>query len=233
MDEALGNADLKQQLMSDGHAAFDAGDYARALDFYHRAALIDNTDSAVWTAIGLAFNNLEFPREAWRSYLLALQMDPRSPDALWHASEFLFEIEDLPLADLFLRHYLAAEQDAEKLEEARQLRHEIHTEAQARGVVLEQVRSAAAEEVLEGKSGAQVPLGETGSMGHEQDDDDPEEELQLSEEELEEMALSGSRFIPPLSLRLSGFDGRCQHCSLQIPHDAPYCWSCRMIHFYE
>jgi tetratricopeptide (TPR) repeat protein len=231
MDEAVDTADLKQQLMADGHEAFDAADYTRALEFYHRAALLDSSDGGVWTSIGLTFNNLEFPRETWRSYLLALQMDPRNADALWYAAEFLFEIEDLPLADLFLGHYLNVEADSEKQNEARQLRREIHAEAQARGVVLEQDRAQAAEEVLEGTPNAE--LLQEGDEGSSPEVEQEEQEVQLSEEELEEIAMADGRFVAPLMLRLSGFEGRCDHCKLQIPFDAPYCWSCKMIHFYE
>lgn len=234
MDEAADNAALKQQLMADGHAAFDAGDYARALDFYHRVALLDHSDVAVWTSIGLTFSNLDFPREAWRSYLLAMQIDPRSADALWYASEFLFEIEDLPLADLFLGHYLTVEQDADKLQEARQLRDEIRAEGKVRGVDFGDARTEDAQFMLDNPEHAEI--GEPP-----QDEQDPEElpanteseDWRMSEEELEEAALDGRRFVPPLVLRLSGFEGICQHCKLQIPLDAPYCWSCKMIHFYD
>jgi tetratricopeptide (TPR) repeat protein len=231
-DDQRVDTELKAQLLEGGHVSFDSGDYTRALDLYHRVSLLDKSDSAIWTSLGLTFNNLDFPREAWRSYLLALNLDPRNTDALWYAAEFLFQIEDLPLADLFLGHYLALEQDVDKVAEARELREEIHTEAKARGVTLEQARGEVAASMLEGGDSA---VSE--QIGAETDAEDvPVEESadwQLSEDELEQMALQGGRFTPPLQLRLSGFEAGCQHCGLQIPFDAPYCWSCKMIHFYD
>jgi tetratricopeptide (TPR) repeat protein len=234
MNNPGNDAQLKQQLLADGHGAFDAGDYTRALDYYHRAALLDNGDPAAWTGLGLCFSNLDFPREAWRSYLLALSIEPRNPDALWYASEFLFELEDLPLADLFLGHYLAVEQDADKLAEARQLRAEIHAEAEARGLSLGLDRGDEAAAVLESEGNAEL-----GAQLEQQPADEavePEltaDDVRLSDEELEAQALLGERFVPQLALRLSGFEGNCQHCALNIPQDAPYCYSCKMIHFYD
>jgi hypothetical protein len=228
MDDTANNTELKEQLLADGHEAFDASDFMRALDFYHRAALLDANDIAVWTALGLTFSNLDFPREAWRSYLLALNIEPSNANALWYAAEFLYEVEDLSLADLFLGNYLMVEEDPEKQQEGRQLRDEIRAEGKARGISFDDTRSADAQHMLDNPD--QPTL-----------DDEPElagnatasEDWSMSEDELEEAALSDGRFTPPLSLRLLGSEGFCQHCKLQIPLDAPYCWSCKMIHFYE
>jgi tetratricopeptide (TPR) repeat protein len=229
MDQAANNTERKEQLIGDGHAAFDAGDFTRALDFYHRAALLDANDITVWTSLGLTFNNLDFPREAWRSYLLALNIEPSNANSLWYASEFLYEIEDLPLADLFLGHYLQVEEDPEKLDEARQLREEIRAEGKARGISFDDARSTDAQHMLDNPD--QPALDD--EPGENEAEDTLSEDWRMSEDELEQAALSGGRFTPPLSLRLLGSDGMCQHCKLQIPLDAPYCWSCKMIHFYE
>jgi tetratricopeptide (TPR) repeat protein len=40
-------------------------------------------------------------------------------------------------------------------------------------------------------------------------------------------------FVADLSLQLTGFAGTCSNCSIQIPRDAPYCYSCKRPHFYN
>jgi tetratricopeptide (TPR) repeat protein len=232
-DPAASDQALKRQLIEVGDSAFDEGDYMRALDNYHRASLVDHGDAAVWTALGLTFNNLDFSREAWRSYLLALSVEPNRADALWYASEFLFQLEDLALADLFLSRYIEVEQDAERLQEARQLQQEIHAEAESRGIQLSADRADEAEALLENSDGSTVAEQIDAAGQAEEEDEITMEDILLSDEELETEALAGERFIPPLSLKLNGFESTCSHCGLQIPADAPYCWSCRMIHFYE
>ncbi|MDQ3023038.1 MAG: hypothetical protein M3R04_01440 [bacterium] len=228
------NNGLKDQLYAEGHLAFDSDNFLRALDCYHRASLLDSSDAKVWVALGLTFSNLDFPREAWRSFLLALSLDKVNTNALWHAAEFLFEIEDLALADLFLGRYLALEVDEERLAEAHQLRKEMHFEAAARGITLPKGRGEQVEAMFDAVTNADV-RAQIGSLDTEehQADEMEEEEIQLSDEELEAQALGSTHFLPPLALRLSGFDGRCRHCSLQIPADAPFCWSCRIILFYD
>ena len=225
---------LKQQLFDSGNASFDDGDYARALDSYHRITVLDPRDAAAWSALGLTLSNLDFPREAWRSYLLALNLAPSNPDTLWYATEFLFQIEDLALADLFLGRYLEVEQDAEKLGEARLMRSEIRAEAQSRGIELEAERGAEAETLLASETNRDAFESDEAGADPELDVEDADDEVvsQLSDEELEELAVSG-RFIPPLVLSLRGFGANCRHCGAHIPADAPHCWSCKMIHFYE
>jgi tetratricopeptide (TPR) repeat protein len=232
-DIASDNTELKAQLLEAGHAAFDNEDFTAALEQYHRACLLDPNDAAVWTALGLTFSNLEFPREAWRSYLLALHFEPENRNALWYSAEFLASMGDLDLALMLLERYMGLEDDPERRTEAQELQTQLKQEAQDHGLNLDAGRRAAASDLLQG--GSQAATGEL--LVHESEAETEGEaapaDIALSDEELEALALSGQTFIPPLTLTLSGFEAVCPHCSLHIPRDAPFCWSCRMIHFYD
>ena len=111
----------KDELLAKGDEAFDAEEFEKALDFYHRATVLDGQDVNAWNALGMTYYNLDFPREAWRSYKLALHVDPDNLDSLWYAAEFLFNMEDYLLAKAFLTRYIERETEPERLANAKSL----------------------------------------------------------------------------------------------------------------
>lgn len=223
--------EAKRQLIEAGDAAFDAEDYERALDCYHRASVLDGHDAAVWSALALTYANLEFPREAWRSHKLALNADGDDPDVLWYAGEFLFNMEDYELARLVLSRYLQLEEDAARRAEAREL-----------------VEEAARQLGLDDAEGAGLNIEEGVPVEEEADEEELPEgfvvEGDAAEDEdgedLEDFALGGDLaeldedgFVAGLALRLTGLHARCGHCGAGLPEDAPYCYQCLTPHFYE
>ncbi len=114
-------ATAKRELMAKGDKAFDAEDFEKALDYYHRVTVLDGQDSTAWNALGMTYYNLDFPREAWRSYKLSLQVDPENLETLWYAAEFLYNMEDFLLAKAFLNRYIEREIDPDRLGAAKSL----------------------------------------------------------------------------------------------------------------
>lgn len=231
-----GDSAAKQRLVEEGNKAFDANEFERALDCYHRASLVAGADPEVWNLLGLAYMNLDFLEEAWRSYKLALQIDPDNLDSLWYAGEFLIDIEDLALARLVLGRYLELEEDESKRREAQEMFKEANLELGEDGN--EPVPLGFAEEndladdekdsdELGGVEGDAEPAS---SQGDEEDEDGVDGDYQAGgETELEDP----EQFVAHLSLQLVVADSKCNNCETAIPKDAPYCYSCKAPHFYE
>jgi tetratricopeptide (TPR) repeat protein len=221
----------KERLLGAGHEAFDEEQYARALDCYHRASLLDAADSDVWTALGMAYANLDLHREAWRSYKLALICDPDNVDALWYAAEFLFNMEDFLLAKAILERYIPLEAEVQRRAEADELLSEVLRQIGDDDDIRDRPRYAGAEDLLELDEDDDDPLD-----GFEIDDepqrprDDYAEELaQLSGRDPDE----DQDFIASLHLELTGMQAKCGKCSTPLPLDAPYCYNCLAPHIYE
>jgi len=220
----------KADLLAAGNEAFDAEKYERALECFHRASVIDGSDAEVWSSLGLTYANLDFPQEAWRSYKLALYNDPEHRDTLWYAGEFLFNMEDFELAKLLLERYIRVEGDESRREEAREILTEVNLQLgvdEDQSTLLESVE--AADELEEDQ---EVPEGfvvddEAGDEGVWEDEDADYDDEELSLEEGE------GGFIASLNLELTGMKATCSHCAAGLPQDAPYCYSCKMPHFYE
>jgi tetratricopeptide (TPR) repeat protein len=212
----------KQDFIDRGNAAFDAEQYEAALEAYHSASLIDGQDAAVWSLLGLTYANLEFPREAWRSYLLSLHLSPDDMGTVWYAGEFLYTMGDLPLARVFLRRYLGLETDAEKRAEAEELLAAIEAEIGPEPEDTENVD----ELVSQLENAEQPPAVGTQVQA-------------IDEGELESLAFTVADegeplpFEAVLSLKLTGFDSKCEGCSAAIPYDAPFCYICKLPHFYQ
>lgn len=237
---AAGGAQTKEQLMAAGNAAFDADDYERALEYYHQATVLDGADAAAWNALAMTYYNMDFPREAWRSYKLALRADAENLQTLWYAGEFLFNMEDYTLSKMLLSHYVELETDPERA-------------AEARALIVE------AEELLgeEGESGGSKPgLPATGGEDEEEQDeeelpegfgyedehdedegeddgeaeDESDDEGYGEEEDLEDD--DAEVFVAGLGLQLTGTEAKCDSCGTGIPLDAPHCYRCLAPHFY-
>jgi tetratricopeptide (TPR) repeat protein len=221
----------RERLLAAGNQAFDDEDYARALDCYHRASVLDGSDARVWGMIGLAYANLELHREAWRSFKLALVCDPEEMDTQWYAAEFLYNIEDFFLARLLLERYVTRETDAERLAEAEEMLADVRRLATDDDELRERPRftgsddpdDAGEEEELAGfdiEDEVEIPA----------DDADPDyDELEDGEfgEETDE------QFTASLQLELTGMASRCLKCAAALPLDAPYCYNCLAPHLYE
>lgn len=220
----------RAQLLKAGHDAFDKENYKKALDSYNRAAVLDGSDPEVWYSLGLAYYNLGFNREAWRSYKLAIHTDPDSIEAVWYAAEFLYNIEDYPLSKLLLEKYLQMETDTEKIEEARELLgevlHELGGEEPERPLAVPRpANEEEEEEEEEDLEGFDVEEEEELEEEEEEEYDEEDDDLGLEEEEGE--------FVPGLDLRLSGFESSCAKCATPLPLDAPYCYNCHAPVFYK
>lgn len=214
----------KRELMAKGDEAFDADEYEKALDFYHRATVLDGQDVQAWNALGLTYYNLDFPREAWRSYKLALHVDPDNLDALWYAAEFLYNMEDYLLAKAFLTRYLEREVDPERLSSAKTMLEETEI-----GIAKSQEEEQADDDE-EDEEPDDEDLPEGFEVEDDEDEDDEDEDY-LDDDEL--MDDEDETFVATLTLQLEGTDARCQNCSTRIPLDAPYCYHCLAPHFYE
>jgi tetratricopeptide (TPR) repeat protein len=251
MEEVLSSEQLeaKLDLMARGDSAYDEGDFTLALDCYHRASVIDRHDPATWCALGMAYYNLDFNREAWRSYLLALHCDPKRPDSLWYSAEFLVGVGDMHLASTLLSTYLTVETDPERLAEARALLAETlealkgsPLTAEQRAEVAEALNQLArtpedAEQAapaeLDPENLPRQSAEESETENQDEDGQAGNEAAEDEEEEADEYYEVDGGFVATLSLQLSGMAGLCEHCKTSIPYDAPYCFSCLMPHFYE
>lgn len=226
------NSAAKQALMDAGDSAYDEGDFSLALDRYHRACLLDRSDPRVWCALGMTYYSLDFNREAWRSYLLALMCAPADPDTLWYCAEFMAGVGGTALARIFLKRYLEAEEDAGRIAEARELLASLP--ADAAEAALNEHDQAAAAELLAGAAVDPLSGAVEGGAAEAASADAPEEEAEEGggEAEVYGEAPEGA-FIANLALQLEGIGAHCRHCATGIPYDAPYCYACLMPHFYE
>ena len=221
----------RERLLAAGHEAFDGEDYARALDCYHRASVLDGSDPKVWGMVGLAYANLELHREAWRSYKLALVCDPEDMDTLWYAAEFLYNIEDFLLARLLLERYVTRETDPARVEEAEEMLTDARRLATDDDELRERPRFTGSDDPddsIEEEELAGFVIEDEVEIAA--DDADPDYvELDGSElgEETEE------QFTASLQLELTGMASRCTKCASALPLDAPYCYSCLAPHLYE
>lgn len=223
----------KVALVESGNIAFDQENYEKALDCFHKASLIDGSDAEVWCLLGMSYANLDFPREAWRSYKLALHVDTDNVDALWYAGEFLFNMDDMELAGMLLTRYASLEKDEEKLNETREMLEEVRANLNLDGEETGDPRKYSGvnaegdevEDLDDELQGMEIEDGELGAGVQDYDDDD--DGFDLAEEE------GGGEFVAGLALQLSGMQAKCQSCQTAIPDDAPYCYSCRTPHFYE
>ena len=224
----------RAELISTGDAAFDREDYERALECYHRASALDGSEPEIWAFLGLTYANLDFPREAWRSYKLALTVDPEHTDTLWYAAEFLANMEDYLLAKLLLERYILRETDTNQLSLARELLANVSQHAPAG---MEQ-RTAKASVAMEGED--EDDFDEDDSLEDSFENEDlvsDEDDGEFDDDELEasadELDVEEEAFVASLSLQLTGMESRCSNCGASIPLDAPYCYSCNAIQFYR
>ena len=218
----------KDELLAKGDEAFDAEEFEKALDFYHRATVLDGQDVNAWNALGMTYYNLDFPREAWRSYKLALHVDPDNLDSLWYAAEFLFNMEDYLLAKAFLTRYIERETEPERLANAKSLLEDVELGIQKQ----QEEEPPDKDEELAEEEEDEKELPE----GFEYEDDEEDEEYDDDEEYVEDDELlddEDETFVATLTLQLEGTDARCQNCSTRIPLDAPFCYHCLAPHFYE
>lgn len=220
----------KQRLLAAGDEAFDQENFARALDCYHRATVIDSADSRVWALLGMAYANVDLHREAWRSYKLALVCDPDNTEALWYAAEFLVNMEDFLLAKAILERYISIEEQQSLREEAREMLSEVIRQIGDDDLIRDRPRYTGTEDPLEID-----------------DEDDPLEGFEIEDEAgLEDDEYGGEsplhsvtdgddeeEFLASLQLELSGMRAKCGKCSTPLPQDAPYCYSCLAPHIYE
>jgi len=217
----------KLRLIEAGNDAFDSEDYMRALDCFHRASVLDGSDGSVWCTLAMAYANLDMPREAWRSYKLALLADPDDTETLWYAAEFLFNLEDFSIARVFLERYIALEGDVRKQAEARELLKEAILQVGDDDDIRERPR-------FTGSDDPELEDDEEDFEGFEfedeaddlaEDDDDLDDLFELPIDEDQE-------FQATLNLELTGMRSKCSNCSVALPLDAPYCYSCLAPHIY-
>lgn len=221
----------RDRLLAAGHEAFDCEDYARALDCYHRASVLDGSDPRVWGLVGLAYANLDLHREAWRSFKLALVCDPEDLDTQWYAAEFLYNIEDFLLARLLLERYVTRETDPTRLEEAEEMLADVRRFATDDDELRERPRFTGSDDPddsLEEEELAGFDIeDEVGTSADSADPDDDDLDLIELGEETEE------QFTASLQLELTGMASRCSKCRSALPLDAPYCYNCLAPHLYE
>jgi len=149
---------------------------------------------------------------------------------VWYAAEFLYNIEDYPLAKLLLERYLAMETDQEKIDEARELLREVLRELGGeepeRPLAVPQPATEEEEpEEVDELEGFDVEDEDDLAEEDEEDLDEEEDDLAFEEEEGE--------FVPGLELRLTGMEATCAKCATPIPLDAPYCYNCHAPVFYK
>ncbi len=230
------------QLMDKGHSAFDEEDFRLALDSYHQASVLDGSGAEVWSCLGLTFTNLAFPREAWRSHKLALAAEPDNVDSLWYAAEFLFNMDDFELANFILERYLQIETDRERLEEARALREECRAHMSEHGKKVPVLAStgndddsdpddADDDEDDDELAGFGYDEGDEDEPRGGADDDFEDEDFAADIDDVEDEGELA--FVADMSVNLTGMSGKCSNCRMNIPEDAPYCFNCRAVHFYE
>ncbi|MCH7472647.1 hypothetical protein IIA79_06820 [bacterium] len=222
----------KRDLLSAADDAFDAEEYERALDCYHRASLLDGRDPGVWRNLGLTYYNLEFPREAWRSYKLALQADPEDVDTLWYAGEFLAAVEDYAMARFILQRYLELEEEEERCEDARRLLAEAKLKLDS-----EDSPKRKSDLIVYGDAEEAAEDDEEDELaGFEIEGDEPEDPLDEDDFADIEDDSGGQEdvegFVASLQLQMGGMEAACSNCATAIPRDAPYCYSCNAPYFY-
>lgn len=240
----------KARLEEKGNEALDNDDYKLALECFHKLTILDGSDPNSWNMLGVCFSNLEFAREAWRSYMLALAADPENLDALWYASEFLSSMEDFEMARLMMTRYMELETDEERLEEARESLDEINRQLGDRrtgtptAIVtdedLDSMEVGIDEDEQELPDGYELDddddddSGLELDFGDEDEFDDPEEEQYVDDEEGPVLSdEEEAAFVASVSLQLTGIAMNCKNCGAALPADAPYCFACRSICFYE
>lgn len=224
----------KEQLLAAGDSAFDNEDFEKALDFYHRATVLDGQDPVAWTALAMTYFNMEFVKEAWRSYKLALRADPDNTATMWYASEFLFNMEDYELARALLERYLEREVDPERLIEAKDMLAECEREIAMRGGEAKAkplIRSGDDEDIEDLDEDDELPEGY--ELDDEDEDDDFDDDDLDDELDEESFDLDEESFVATLVLQLNGQEAQCENCATRIPLDAPYCFNCLAPHFYE
>lgn len=222
----------KDQLFEAGNEAFDAEAYQAAFECYHKASLLDPSDPEVWNSLGLTYANLDYPREAWRSYRIALLADPESLNALWYGAEFLFNQEDFELCRVLLQRYLQLEEDAEARDEAEQLLQEVTHLVGEDPPALKPRASDDDSDDDPGDGDAELPAGFGSEEADEpvsaKDDDDFEDD-----EPVEVDLPDAGAFYASVELRLGDLSHKCPHCSAALPWDAPYCYACNAPCFYS
>jgi tetratricopeptide (TPR) repeat protein len=239
----------KTRLEAKGSEALDEEDYKLALECYHKLTILDGANPEPWNMIGVCFANLEFPREAWRSYMLALSADPENLDALWYASEFLINMEDFDLARLILSRYIELETDEERLEEAREELDQVNRQLgdkrssrKSATISVEDDEIEDLEMVIE--DDPEIPDGyavdevedDLSDFEEDEDEDDFED---LDADEFEDDDNTGmseeeeETFVASVTLQLTGVALSCRNCGTALPVDAPYCFGCKSICFYE
>ena len=226
----------RAELITAGDEAFDAEDYERALECYHRASVLDGSDPDIWAYLGLTFSNLDFPREAWRSYKLALTADPEHTDTLWYAAEFLANLEDYVLAKIMLERYILRETDANQLSLARELLQAVSQhvpETQEAGSQRQPIDSDDPEDEVFGDLDDDELELDTDDDEDSLDDDDDFGSDALDYEDNSYVEQNDEAFVANLTLQLGGMETNCGNCRAAIPLDAPYCYNCNAIQFYR
>lgn len=222
----------KEQLMAAGDSAFDNEDFEKALDLYHRATVLDGQDPVAWTALAMTYFNMEFIKEAWRSYKLALRADPDNTATMWYASEFLFNMEDYELAKALLERYTERESDPERLLEAKDMLAECERELAMRGGGSKSKPASRISEDEDDDEDEDEELPE-GYEVEEEDEEDEFEDDDLDDMDDEDFDADDETFVATLVLQLNGQEAQCENCATRIPLDAPYCYNCLAPHFYE
>ena len=230
----------KARLLDKGNEALDRDDYKLALECFHKVTVIDGADAEGWNLLGVSFSNLDFSKEAWRSYMLALAVDPENVAALWYSAEFLITMEDFELARLMLSRYIELEDDEERLAEANEELAEVTRQLGDRSTKKPSLDLSSDEETDgvasdDDQDEEDLPDGfaidsdddEFGSEEYEDEEDGYDENIDSMSEEEEE------KFIASVTLQLTGMNAACGACSTPVPTDAPYCYSCKSICFYE
>jgi tetratricopeptide (TPR) repeat protein len=225
----------KDELMEAGNEAFDAEAYSAAFECYHKASLLDPSDPEVWNALGLAYANQDYTREAWRSYRIALLADPDNLNALWYSCEFLYNQEDFLLCKILLQRYIALEEEPEALAEAEELLQEVtHLIGEDDAEV--DIPDGIIDFDEENDGTEKLPAGfeEEGAEGPPVKpvvEEDEEEEVDDIEEVFDDEE-ANHQFVAGVHLQLADMSGKCGQCATALPADAPFCYACNAPVFY-
>ncbi len=88
----------KEEWFDLGGKYIDKEDFNKAVEAYHKALEIDNTDPAVWFNLGLSYHALEMLEDAYVSFDQSTSHDPDYAEAYLQKSRVLFDQEKYRLA---------------------------------------------------------------------------------------------------------------------------------------
>jgi hypothetical protein len=149
-------------------------------------------------------------------------------------------MEDYELANFLLERYVQVEADRERLAEARSLQEECRAHINEHQATLK-LKSTGIDKEDDEAEEEEVEDDELEGFGYEEGEDDEfdEDEDEDYEDEPFPDDIEGVEsdaelsFVADMTVVLTGLSGRCSKCGMMLPEDAPYCFGCGTVHFYD